>query len=302
MPFIPGESYTRDHIHEILGGEKVSYLPQKDGKIVCGCFSTDANPEAPYVILVGRDDDGEEHPVEKKANILEAHEEPIPVFLKRASNDWVYEGSFRVQRVTRDRQFIEEKQRQAGRNDVVTALILEPVESTTAYGLDLSGYTTGRSGFARANRKDTGQLEITVFTKHSFTTRVDGHKPLHEVTNAEVSLLVACICKHRLVIDVPIDLQKLPSFPSPQYVWELNFRPVDYALKALPAFADRIGYFVTRFHNLRNSFPNDISNALGKTLFETYPAAALRLMKLESRKYKGIAKFNEKDGESGHDN
>ena len=55
MPLIPGESYTRDHIHEILGGEKVSYLPQKDGKIVCGCFSSDANPEAPYVILVGGD-------------------------------------------------------------------------------------------------------------------------------------------------------------------------------------------------------------------------------------------------------
>ena len=130
MPFIPGESYTRDHIHEILGGEKVSYLPQKDGKIVCGCFSTDANPEAPYVILVGGDEDGEEHPVEKKAKILEAQEEPIPVFLKRASNDWMYEGNFQVQRVTRDRQFLEEKQRQAGRTDVVMALILEPVEST----------------------------------------------------------------------------------------------------------------------------------------------------------------------------
>jgi hypothetical protein len=72
MPFIQGESYTRDRIHEVLGGEKVSYLPQKDGKIVCGCFSTDANPEAPYVILVGGDDKGEEHPVERKARILEA--------------------------------------------------------------------------------------------------------------------------------------------------------------------------------------------------------------------------------------
>lgn len=131
MPFIPGESYTRDHIHEILGGEKVSYLPQRDGKIVCGCFSTDANPEAPYVILVGGDEDSVEHPVEKKAKILEAQDEPIPVFLKRASNDWVYEGNFRVQRVTRDRQFLEEKQREAGRADVVMALILEPVESTS---------------------------------------------------------------------------------------------------------------------------------------------------------------------------
>jgi 5-methylcytosine-specific restriction protein A len=130
MPFIQGESYTRDHIHEVLGGEKVSYLPQKDGKIVCGCFSTDANPEAPYVILVGGDDEGGESPVERKARILEAQDEPIPVFLKRASNDWVYEGNFRLQRVNRDRQFLADKQRQAGRIDVVMALILESVQPT----------------------------------------------------------------------------------------------------------------------------------------------------------------------------
>lgn len=129
MPFIPGESYTRDHIHEILGGEKVSYLPQKNGKIICGCFSADANPEAPFVILVGGDEVSE-GPVERKARILEAQNEPIPVFLKRAANDWLFEGDFKVKGVSRDRQFLEEKQRQAGRVDVVMALIMEPVEST----------------------------------------------------------------------------------------------------------------------------------------------------------------------------
>lgn len=30
QPFVLGESFTRDHIHEIVGGEKVSHLPQKD--------------------------------------------------------------------------------------------------------------------------------------------------------------------------------------------------------------------------------------------------------------------------------
>jgi hypothetical protein len=44
MTFIPGESYTRDHIHEILGGQKVSYLPQKDGKVVCGWFFNRLQP------------------------------------------------------------------------------------------------------------------------------------------------------------------------------------------------------------------------------------------------------------------
>jgi 5-methylcytosine-specific restriction protein A len=132
MPFIPGESYTRAHIHEVLGGEKVSYLPQKDGKIVCGCFSSDANPEAPYTILVGGAEDGQESSVEKKAMILEAQDEAIPVFLKRASSDWVFEGYFKVIRTIRDRRVLDEKQRRAGRIDVVVALVLEQVESNSS--------------------------------------------------------------------------------------------------------------------------------------------------------------------------
>ncbi|SIO25790.1 HNH endonuclease [Singulisphaera sp. GP187] len=132
MPFIVDESYTRDHIHEQLGGEKVSYLPQKDGKIVCGCFSWESNPDAPEVILVGGDENGVVHPVEKKARILEKQEEPIPVFLKQASNDWIFKGYFQVKETTRDRKFLDEKQRKAGRDDVVMALILEPAASSFA--------------------------------------------------------------------------------------------------------------------------------------------------------------------------
>ena len=130
MTFIPGGSYTRDHIHDVLGGEKVSYLPQKDGKIVCGCFSAEANPKAPYVILVGGDIDDQGSTVLKKARILKAQEESIPVFLKRTANDWLYEGMFRLKDINLEQQFIEQKQREAGRIDVVMALILEPVEST----------------------------------------------------------------------------------------------------------------------------------------------------------------------------
>jgi hypothetical protein len=35
MLLIVGESYTRDQIHDVLGGETQSNLPQKDGRIVC---------------------------------------------------------------------------------------------------------------------------------------------------------------------------------------------------------------------------------------------------------------------------
>jgi 5-methylcytosine-specific restriction protein A len=129
MVFVEGESYTRDFIHAQLGGEKVSYLPQKGGRIVCGCFSPDLDPEAPYEILVGgTDEDGTEGPIVKKARMLSRQEGSIPVFLKRATKEWMYDGHYRVKRLIEDRDYIERKQRRAGRSDVVLALVLEPAE------------------------------------------------------------------------------------------------------------------------------------------------------------------------------
>src|SRR5205809_825255 len=92
MPFVRGATYTRDHIHVELGGETVTYLPQRGGRIVCGCFSQDSNPEAPYEILVGGpDESGGESTVERKARLLARQREAIPVFLKQGPNAWLYD-------------------------------------------------------------------------------------------------------------------------------------------------------------------------------------------------------------------
>jgi 5-methylcytosine-specific restriction protein A len=129
MPFVQGESYTRDFIHDQLGGEKVSCLPQRAGRIVCGCFSADSSPEAPYEILVGgADEDDSEGPILRKARMLARQDGSIPVFLKRAANQWMYDGRYRAKGVIEDRDYIERKQRRAGRADVVLALLLEPTE------------------------------------------------------------------------------------------------------------------------------------------------------------------------------
>jgi hypothetical protein len=42
------------------------------------------------------------------------------------------EGYSRVGRATRDRKFLVEKQRRAGRDDVVMALLMQPVDDTEA--------------------------------------------------------------------------------------------------------------------------------------------------------------------------
>ena len=69
MLLILGEFCTRTQIHEEVGGEGVSYLPQHDGKIVRGSFLTVDNSEAPTVILVGGGD--ESGKIAKKAKLLE---------------------------------------------------------------------------------------------------------------------------------------------------------------------------------------------------------------------------------------
>ena len=55
MEFVVGELYSRDKLHQALGGgEPQTYLPQRDGEILAGCFGRDRNPEAPEEVQVGR--------------------------------------------------------------------------------------------------------------------------------------------------------------------------------------------------------------------------------------------------------
>ena len=122
MIFKIGESYTRDKIHEAFGGEKETYLPQSGKKIVCGCFSLEANPQAPNEILVGN-----APKVIEKAEILIGQIEPIPVFIKRASNNWEYKGIYRFRKHSKDKKIIHEKERSSGREDLVMIIYLEKV-------------------------------------------------------------------------------------------------------------------------------------------------------------------------------
>jgi 5-methylcytosine-specific restriction enzyme A len=76
----------------------------------------------------GTDESGGEFSVLKKARLLTKQSEPIPVFLKQATNAWLFDGHYRAKGVVEDRAYIDRKQRKANRSDVVVALLLEPVE------------------------------------------------------------------------------------------------------------------------------------------------------------------------------
>ena len=101
-----------------------SYLPQLNKRILCACLGYDANPEAPRVVLVGNRPN-----VIAKAHLLEEQTEPIPVFLKRKKNEWEYKGYFRFAARNEDPVWLADRVKQAGREDVVMALMLEPVDN-----------------------------------------------------------------------------------------------------------------------------------------------------------------------------
>ena len=156
----------------------------------------------------------------------------------------------------------------------------------TVFGLDIAGYSTGRSALACAQRKDGGPIAVTVFRGHPFANRVKGNSLLAEVVNKEADWLAACVRIGPVFIDIPLDLQGLPGRQGPRFVWELTQRPIDRALRALPAFADRIGAPVVRIRAILAELEKTHGKLVGVQLFEVYPAASLERMGLRRGGYK----------------
>lgn len=129
-------------------------------------------------------------------------------------------------------------------------------------------------------------MEATIYYGHAFSKKPGKGKPFAPVVEKEVELLAACLRNRPLYVDVPIDLQGLPSPGGELYPWQLVKRLVDFAFEALPPLADRIGSVVARFANLLRSLPSEHPDPLGQRLYETYPAASLRLSGLPYEGYK----------------
>ena len=114
---------------------------------------------------------------------------------------------------------------------------------------------------------------------------------MSEVTADEVKKLRHYMGAGKLVVDVCIDLQGLPAPSHAEFVWGLTKRPVDRAFTALPPLADKIGSYVARMKSLCDRLNSKGDQPLGKSLFETYPAACLELIGLKPKKYKGQAEW-----------
>lgn len=150
----------------------------------------------------------------------------------------------------------------------------------TAFGLDLAGYSTGKSGLVRAQKRDNNYINLTVFSSHALSEKCNGNKRLCSIQNKEVELIRDILKQGSLIVDVPIDLQGLPFMDSPIFIWQLTKRAVDQAFNGFPPFADRMGSYVARFNQILKRVISNNPGLVGTKVFETYPAATLDLTKL----------------------
>ena len=106
-----GHLYSRDEISRMLGGSIQSFLPMKDGKVVCGCFKTEEkyNPGAPEEVYFGRA--WSMPKVEEAAEMVYKQGTPIPVFIFQAAAQWEYIGDYRCVGLSYDPALIAEKLR-----------------------------------------------------------------------------------------------------------------------------------------------------------------------------------------------
>lgn len=116
--FVLNHSYSRREIFSQLGGNMQSFLPFTNGRVVAACVCPELNPQAPLQILAG-DAPG----VLKAARMLSGQSGTIPVFLKRGSSQWEYQGLFAVGSWTDDPAECEAAAKAARRDDPIRLVI-----------------------------------------------------------------------------------------------------------------------------------------------------------------------------------
>jgi hypothetical protein len=82
------------------------------------------DPDAPEVLLVGQGED-----VQKYGARLIDQREPLPIFVKRAANEWEYKGRYVVKSSSSDAADIVRWSARAGRKDVTMVVFMQPAET-----------------------------------------------------------------------------------------------------------------------------------------------------------------------------
>jgi hypothetical protein len=151
------------------------------------------------------------------------------------------------------------------------------------FGIDLAGYTTGHTALAAVTVGDA-HADVVLLRKSPMSGRRRTAELLADAVAVDLAALKKCLALGPVAVDIPIDLQGLPCPSHAKAIWELTLRPVDKTQRAMAPFADRIGSPVARFCAVMRT--GELYPEVGRTIFETYPAATWRQLRLESGNYK----------------
>lgn len=104
MSFKIGQTYSRAQISQQLGGNRIWFLPVKNNKVVCGCFTMSDNPDAPEEVLFGPGPKREE----TAQLVFEQGKsgQAIPIFLFRDAKKWKFVGKYRCVGLSQDSNLI----------------------------------------------------------------------------------------------------------------------------------------------------------------------------------------------------
>jgi len=154
------------------------------------------------------------------------------------------------------------------------------------FGIDLAGYTTGKTSLAVI--EITGRrAEATLLRGSALLLKRESSDAVKEILRQEAAVLRRCLAIGPVAVDIPIDLQDLTNADRAEYIWQLTRRPIDWAMRAMPPLADRIGAPTKRFAAIMRE--GKFADLLGERLFEAYPDGTLRTLKLKAGSYKGAS-------------
>jgi hypothetical protein len=140
--FQKGSIYTRQQIHETLGGSRREALPTKGGNIVCACLTRRMNPRAPDEIVIG----GTER-ARKRARTFAASGAAVPVFVKAHRGGWECAGERRVRSVIEEPGALLSRVAEGAPADATRALLLEEVPQGPAAAVEVpAGQPPARKG------------------------------------------------------------------------------------------------------------------------------------------------------------
>jgi hypothetical protein len=154
------------------------------------------------------------------------------------------------------------------------------------FGIDLAGYTTGKTSLAVIEIKGR-RAKATLLRGSALSVKRESGAALRDILRQEAAVLRRCLAIGPVAVDIPIDLQDLTRPDRAEYIWQLTLRPVDRALGAMPPLADRIGAPAARFAAIMRE--GRLAGLLGNRLFEAYPAGTLEALEMKVKRYKGAS-------------